>query len=303
MNLNTSPFLIEILACPDCGGELTIEQNQAICKGGSHLFDVVNGIPLLYPMGMDPVHFSEEITLADMMRKPEASTKDKISAEQWQLSKLEFWNVVASLVDRNSSILNVGCGFDTHFIEYQDQGVFVNFDIVQSTLQTLKESLGAKYCVAGDINALPFRDEVFDVVICLDVLHHMENDLGKYISMVSKVLKPGGFLFVEDPNAWAIFQIPKSIFLPRLLHRKLRSLYHGLLKSDHKPADYEFPISVFKMRKLLSQKGFDEIVLHENRSYPNAGQIQLKLYQSLSSYFLGMRKYHNFHFFLSARKK
>lgn len=302
MNTIIDPVLLEMLACPDCGGELTLKQNKLVCKLCNHAFDVKHKIPLLYTADVDMVHFNEEINLAEMMQNPSETTKSKVSSEQWRISKAEFWNVIASRIDLHCSILNVGCGFDTHFTEYQDQGVFVNFDIVQSTLQTLSEKYGAKYCVAGDINALPYRNGVFDVVVCIDILHHMENDLRKYISLISRILKPGGFLFVEEPNAWAMFQFPKSIFLPKFIHRKLRSLHHRLLHSDHKPADYEFPISVFKMRRVLSQNGFDDILLYENHSYPNAGKTQLVLFNLLSKYSSWVRKYHNFHFFFSAKK-
>ncbi|MCX5908448.1 MAG: class I SAM-dependent methyltransferase, partial [Deltaproteobacteria bacterium] len=42
-------------------------------------------------------------------------------------------------------------------------------------------------------------DESFDVVIELDVLHHID-DLGKALNEVFRVLKPGGHFLVFEPN-------------------------------------------------------------------------------------------------------
>jgi len=57
----------------------------------------------------------------------------------------------------------------------------------------------------ADARKLPFEDESFDVVICLDVLEHIEEDF-IVISEISRILKSGGRFLIsvpEDPKLWS----------------------------------------------------------------------------------------------------
>ena len=89
--------------------------------------------------------------------------------------------------------------------------IFINFDLVYKMLSSLKDEYGAKFCVAGDINRLPFKKASFDYVISIDVIHHENENLKSLIKSFADLLKVGGTLFLEDPNAWGMFQAPKSI--------------------------------------------------------------------------------------------
>jgi 2-polyprenyl-6-hydroxyphenyl methylase/3-demethylubiquinone-9 3-methyltransferase len=53
--------------------------------------------------------------------------------------------------------------------------------------------------VKGKGEALPFRDNIYDVVFCCDVLEHV-SDLTKVVSEISRVLKPGGVLCYDTIN-------------------------------------------------------------------------------------------------------
>jgi len=223
-------------------------------------------------------------------------------SEQWTLSKAEFWNVVNEKMRKlPQTMINIGCGYDLHFRDFQEDGmIFVNFDIVQSILQELKDQNGARFCVAGDVAYLPFKKHVFDSVVCADILHHLEGNLSNYITSLKGLLRPHGMLFIEDPNAFGLYQIPKSVLLPKSVHRYLRSLYHKSIRSTHKPADYEFPISVWAIKNALIGNGFTNVTIHNNRACPNAGSIPIRIYQLLIQYSEQVSKYHNFHYLISA---
>ena len=58
---------------------------------------------------------------------------------------------------------------------------------------------------AADAQALPFRDDCFDNIVLLDVLHHVENPT-LFFAEAARVLKPGsGFLYVAEPAIWGAF--------------------------------------------------------------------------------------------------
>jgi ubiquinone/menaquinone biosynthesis C-methylase UbiE len=51
--------------------------------------------------------------------------------------------------------------------------------------------------VAGDADALPFRDESFDVVTCRTAAHHF-GDVAAAVRQMHRVLRPGGSLLLQD---------------------------------------------------------------------------------------------------------
>jgi hypothetical protein len=67
---------------------------------------------------------------------------------------------------------------------------------------------------------------------------------------------------------WELYQFPKSILMPKRLHGALKSFYHRLKRSSHPPADYEFPTSVWRTRKILAKLGFREIEIVPQHAYP-----------------------------------
>ncbi len=98
-------------------------------------------------------------------------------------------------------MLNCGCG-NTPWGD-------VRFDLYQSSTTN----------VVGDLESgLPFKDEVFDEVICLNVLEHVGNP-ASLVQEISRVLKPGGALRLRTDNAsyWRFHlssQLGQKIGLP-----------------------------------------------------------------------------------------
>ena len=134
------------------------------------------------------------------------------------------------------------------------------------------------------------------------MIHHESDNLKSLIKSFADLLKPGGSIFLEDPNAWGMFQAPKSILLPKLFYRIMRSKYHKLKQSSHRPADYEFPTNVWKIKGILRNLGFTDIVLYPNKSYPCISPKAFQLY-NLFSGIEYIKKYHSYHYMISAIRK
>jgi len=198
-------------------------------------------------------------------------------------------------------MINAGCGYDDSFRLFQDQGIaFVNFDLVYSTVSHLKNVGGAKLCVLGDIGAMPFADSSFDYLVSTDVVHHEWEKLDQILTSFYDLIKPGGMLFLQDPNSHGLFQLPKSI-LPKAVHRRLRKAYHKLKHSAFEPADYEFPTSMRSVIGLLERIGFQDVRMYGSFSYPCIDPLRYRIYQLLSrSRYI--RTFHNYHYTLQASK-
>lgn len=299
----TNPELIQYIMCPMCGGDLAEFMNSLRCTQCSSEYEIRKGIPLLYPMDMDTAHLREEENLATMMKSDRLNSKEQFSSSQWKFSKREFWSMVENNIQKPpKAFINIGCGYDESFSKIEKLGnMFVNSDMVYDMMISLQSNSGAKSCVCGDINKLPFKKSVFDYVISIDVIHHECDSVFTILESFRDLLKPGGTLFLEDPNAWGMFQMAKSIFLPKPLYRYMRSTYHRMKRSLHRPADYEFPTNVWQIKSMLNKLGFKNIKIHSHNAYPCIGETSYRFYKLLSR-FEFIRKFHNYHYMISATR-
>lgn len=79
-------------------------------------------------------------------------------------------------------------------------------------LKQLKASEIIRTDIVGDSNngileapaeALPFSDESFDVVICREMIEHVQDDQAVFKEL-RRVLKTGGYLLITTPNAYTL---------------------------------------------------------------------------------------------------
>jgi ubiquinone/menaquinone biosynthesis C-methylase UbiE len=64
--------------------------------------------------------------------------------------------------------------------------------------------------VAGDAEALPFRDGSFDLVLCNSVLHHI-GDPSRLFSEIRRVAKPGAAILLRDLRRPSRFLFPMHV--------------------------------------------------------------------------------------------
>lgn len=72
---------------------------------------------------------------------------------------------------------------------------------------TGREMYGSRPDVFADGAALPFRDEVFDAVACLEVLEHTP-DPEAVLTEIGRVLKPGAEAWISMPFLYPIHDAP-----------------------------------------------------------------------------------------------
>ena len=111
-------------------------------------------------------------------------------------------------------VLDVGCGEGRHSWEVykRNHSSIIAFDIDRTsirknwyTLERLKKEENANgeyYLVQADVTNLPFKDGVFNKIICSEVLEHVPEDQGAIKELV-RVLSEGGFIGVSVPHYFA----------------------------------------------------------------------------------------------------
>lgn len=148
--------------------------------------------------------------------------------------------------------LDVGCGggFSCEFLA--NKGVEV-FGIDQSLKCIMKAQEHAntsglqidyKCCLA---EALPYQDSYFDVVVCVDVLEHV-NNVSKVIQEIHRVLKPQGMFFFDTINR----TFKSKLVMIWLLENILRQIPCGI-------HDWEKFIKPEELFYLLEKQGFNNI--------------------------------------------
>ncbi len=118
----------------------------------------------------------------------------------------KFWEpVVPDFIDfydlnENSKVLDVGCAKGFMLYDFtralkgaECKGVDVSEYAIQNCLQDVRN-----FVTVGDVRKLPFPDNYFDLVICINTIHNLDlADLKTGLSEINRVSKKNSFLTVD----------------------------------------------------------------------------------------------------------
>ena len=117
-----------------------------------------------------------------------------------------FAREIAKLgLDRSASVLDVGSSTGTNLRLLRDEG----YQLING-LDFSDESI--RWCAQkalppvrkGDVCALPFGDNSFDLVLATDIIEHVDDDQ-QAIREIQRVLKPGGHVLITVPTFAALW--------------------------------------------------------------------------------------------------
>lgn len=111
--------------------------------------------------------------------------------------------------DRNCDIVDLGCGSGALLLFLQETG-YRNAVGVETSPDQIEfaRQLGVRSVIPGDLLSFlrESQDEIFDVVVAIDVIEHFRKDeVLEIMDQTNRVLRPGGKMIVHVPNAEAIF--------------------------------------------------------------------------------------------------
>jgi SAM-dependent methyltransferase len=99
----------------------------------------------------------------------------------------------------HSKILDAGCGTGGNLDLLSSLGCDVTGLEMEPDAAEIARSKSGKAVYIGSLpDQIPFADESFDLIVLLDVLEHIEDDIGTLASLTAK-LKPGGNLLITVP--------------------------------------------------------------------------------------------------------
>ena len=121
--------------------------------------------------------------------------RDRISHKQFLTV---FSNLDFDYPSNKPVALDVGCSSGRYTMGLLNKGInAIGIDTATIPLKYASERVDAKFIQASATH-LPFKKETFDLIICIELLHHFTDDaLEKVLEEISDIVKPGG-IFVFD---------------------------------------------------------------------------------------------------------
>lgn len=180
-------------------------------------------------------------------------------------------------------ILDVGCGGGQTLIagDLALDAVAVGIDIEHSALSLGRQLSNRIHFVCGKGEALPFKDDCFDLVISRVALPYMH--VQSALSEMSRVLKPGGDLWIVlHPSRMIIKEMVKNItvFNFRGALYQLYVLINGMtlhLFNKQFPlplggSRYESFQTSSVITRILQAEGFESIKISDDRFFVATGK-------------------------------
>lgn len=170
----------------------------------------------------------------------------------------------------SGAILDAGCGVGLLGSLYPELGL-VGLDASMTLLKNART--GYRLRVEASAEAIPFRSGSFDVVVALNMLHHVI-DPDRAVREYARLLRPGGRLVAVDPRKVLPVEIAKRLLRSRdtafaPTHKAFTvEEYHGIVKQNGL-----FRIEETKrvgLLSLLAMGGLDALRLSHRVSDPDA---------------------------------
>jgi len=236
-------LLLEILACPKCKGQLSIDDADEIiksgelaCAGCSAVYPIVNGIPRFVPVDNYAASFGYQW---NEFRKEQIDSFNGTT-----LSADRFWSETGWKPEQLEGrwVLDVGCGAG-RFLDAasQSEAEIVGLDL-SSAIDAAKENLKDRpnvHFIQASIYELPFKDGAFDLCYCIGVIQHTPEP-SKSLASLARVIKSSGEL--------ALTIYPRKIWTKLYSKYWLRALTkrmekQRLLKLIERTMPYAFPVT------------------------------------------------------------
>jgi SAM-dependent methyltransferase len=170
-------------------------------------------------------------------------------------------------LDTNASekgrILDIGAGTGIILKLLQDFGETYGIELSLQAIKYLKRRELKRIISADADDPLPFKDDTFTIITCLDVLEHLEKDVRLLKEMI-RVSKPGGYILVAVP-AFDIFWSSHDVALHhkrRYTRRKILQTVHDMNCKIIKASYFNFTLFL----PILAVRTFKSIFFHNEQA-------------------------------------
>ncbi|HEX55170.1 MAG: hypothetical protein DRO95_00165 [Candidatus Altiarchaeales archaeon] len=125
-----------------------------------------------------------------------------------------FFECLKGKIREGMYVLDIGCGPASILKILSDKGC--NCYGVDISIKQLKRARNTRNTIflVGDAENLPFKDNIFDITICMDVIQYLES-YNTLLDEMYRVTRDGGLIFVSTLNKMSIVSIMKRMLMRR----------------------------------------------------------------------------------------
>lgn len=199
-----------------------------ICKGCGEQYQIIDGIPVLYPnAGYSPDihkrHWDREANAKSYAKKYDNYLKKQGTpwglythiSEMRAMDKL----VKAVKLDLNDkTIIDCGCGNGRLLSYYKEAGLKIGLDASLILLKEAKMREPGFLFVCGQLEDLPFKDCIADYSVSIRVFQHLLTPEIAFSEM-ARVTKPSGFVALELYNKFNLKELYKRFRMLKFMDR------------------------------------------------------------------------------------
>ena len=117
---------------------------------------------------------------------------------------------------RGKRYLDIGCAYGGYPIAFaargaESVGIDINGRFLELAAENVRDQKASVLLLERDVTKSDQISDLglFDIITCNDLIEHVE-DVAKTFTNISSLLRPGGLLFMEIPNAWSVGQALKD---------------------------------------------------------------------------------------------
>lgn len=169
------------------------------------------------------------------------NVKEHLNRQRITLESLKFMKE-ALQKSKKPKVLDAGCGWGRYLKRLQALRI-KDLEMMGVDLNALSLSYGRTLnrqtdFIKSNIETLPFKGEIFDLILCNAVIHEIKTGQGReqLIHEFTRILKPRGLLYITD--AFSKFQILSFVFRmlrymnPKIEWHSPRSWFEKILKQN-----------------------------------------------------------------------
>lgn len=177
----------------------------------------------------------------------------------WENSLELFKKSVASSIQQDAFVLDIGCGHSDLLQEIYS--VTRNTYGIDPDAAALAQNTTVQNKSVGGSEALPYPDNFFDLVSSAWVLEHLEHPALTF-QEIYRVLKPGGKFIFLTPNA-ANYNVHLIKIIPSKTHGPIAKFLYKRNEQDTYPKFYRAN-NLKKLTNQFTKAGFSSINLRFN---------------------------------------
>ena len=170
-------------------------------------------------------------------------------------------------VASSGPVLEVGCGEGGNITNAPSANasntLVVGLDLFERKVRFARQVGVRATFVCGDVLALPFQNSTFDLILCRDVLHHVD-DRERALSELRRVCRVGGTVWIVEPNGWN-----PLMRLLAVVRRHERGLLRNSIGSLQRLVSSQFPTANYHLRQPMP---IYRLILHYQFGIPALGR-------------------------------